>query len=135
MRRVFAYTALMCCLCLVSCSGGVIPPGKMSRITEDMVLADFWLRQHPELRQKADTMLVYDAVFRKHNCTFEQYDRSLVHYSKDVDKYEELVEEARNRVRKKINAIEKAQTSFSGELNGEPQPTDTTLYNEFEEVL
>ena len=135
MRRSFAHIFLLCCLCLVSCGDRVLSAGRMSKITEDMVLADFWLKQHPELSTKADTMLVYDAVFRKHHCTFEQYDLSMNYYSRNVSKYEDIVTAARKRVQKKISACEAKQAAYCGEEGSEPQVADTSLVNVFEEVL
>ena len=135
MRCVFAHIALACCLCLVSCNDDVLSPRKMSKITEDMVLADVWLQQHPELSRKADMMLVYDAVFRKHHCTFEQYDFSMNYYSRNVSKYEDIVSAARKRVQKKISLYETLQTADVVEEGSEPQQADTATVNEFEEIL
>ena len=57
---------LPCLLTGCAQRGRVIPEEKMSRIYEDMLLADQWLRDHPDSRKAADTTLFFDPIFKRY---------------------------------------------------------------------
>ena len=71
---------LLCVLVLpLSCArkGRVLSERKMASLYVDMFLADQWLRNNTELRKTADTTDFFAPVFKKHHCSFEDYDASL----------------------------------------------------------
>ena len=72
---------------IMGCSdkGKVIPEEELSEIFFDMFLADQWLRDHPEYRDKADTTLFFEPIFRKYGYSFKDYNASLDYYATDTD--------------------------------------------------
>ena len=71
----------------VSCLGPrVIPRDKLAQIYYDMFMADQQLREIPSLRQQADTMLVYEAVFNRYGYDTDDYLHSVRYYLKDPER-------------------------------------------------
>ena len=76
LRYLFLFLFIAFSIC--SCSRSkVLSEKKMEDLYVDMFIADQWLRDHGDCRDKADSSLYYDVVFKKHHCTFEDYDASL----------------------------------------------------------
>ena len=88
--------ALVSGLLLLSCSGRpkIIPRGVMTDIIAEMLLADQWLSDHPEDRNRADTMLFYDPIFERYGYTFEDYDASVLRYMEDPEKFAKVFRDA-----------------------------------------
>ena len=86
----------------------VIPAEKMTRIYQDMFLADQWLRDNPEARKKADTTLFFDPIFRSYGYSFEDYDRSVQYYLDHPDKYAKILNRASERLRKESTRMQQA---------------------------
>ena len=79
LRYLFLFLFIAFSIC--SCSRSkVLSEKKMEDLYVDMFIADQWLRDHGDCRDKADSSLYYDVVFKKHHCTFEDYDASLKYY-------------------------------------------------------
>lgn len=91
MRR-FILTILAILPLLAGCSdkGKVIPGEDFSEIFVDMFLADQWLRDHPSYRDKADTTLFFEPIFRKYGYSFKDYNASLDFYAGDTDLLTEI---------------------------------------------
>ena len=53
----------------------------------DMLLADEWVKLHPEMRRDADTMLVYAEAFKRHGVSPEDVRASLEYYLQDPLRY------------------------------------------------
>lgn len=95
---------LFALLLAVSCSqsaGRVIPEGTFVKIYADMVLADRWLYMNPESMAKADTSMVYEAVFNRYGYTTQDYLESVQYYINKPDKFSFLVTKAKDRLKNK----------------------------------
>ncbi|MGM9780554.1 MAG: DUF4296 domain-containing protein [Candidatus Cryptobacteroides sp.] len=104
---------LLCVLVLpLSCArkGRVLSERKMASLYVDMFLADQWLRNNTELRKTADTTDFFAPVFKKHHCSFEDYDASLRYYSANPTKFSEVMTLACNTL--------KAESERLSELSG-----------------
>ena len=82
----------------------------MASLYVDMFLADQWLRNNTELRKTADTTDFFAPVFKKHHCSFEDYDASLRYYSANPEKFSEVMTLACNTI--------KAESERLSELSG-----------------
>lgn len=73
----------------VSCGrrGKVIPRNEMAEIYAEMFVLDQKISRESDIRRMADTLLVYEPVFRSHGYTSDDYRRSMEHYIKDPDRY------------------------------------------------
>jgi len=100
---IFLLLALLC-----SCGPRVIPARKFSRILEDMLLSDAWLKQNGEFATQADTMLFYDAVLERYGYSFEDYDTTVKYYCEHTEEFSKLLEEAKARVKKEQNELRNA---------------------------
>lgn len=63
----------------------------MVDIYAEMLLADQWLKDHPEYRTQADTSLFYDPILRRYGYTFKDYDISVKHYLLDPERYAKML--------------------------------------------
>ena len=54
----------------------MIPRGKLSDIYVEMFLTDQWLRENPSVNRTADTLLVYEPIFKRHGYSTDDYLRS-----------------------------------------------------------
>jgi len=104
--RLCTFLLLLALLC--SCGPRVIPARKFSRILEDMLLSDAWLRQNSEFTVQADTMLFYDAVLERYGYSFEDYDTTVKYYCEHTEEFSKLLEEAKARVKKEQKELQKA---------------------------
>ena len=123
--RHILWGALLAVL-LCSCSGRerIIPRGVMADIYAEMFLADQWLADHPSERNKVDTTLFYDPIFRRYGYTFEDYDASVRHYLKDPEKFSKVFRKAslklkdgRDEFRRKAERLE-AVREFNSAIKG-----------------
>lgn len=104
MSRFRHYLPLVAALLLLcACSGRprIIPRGVLTDIYADMFLADQWLEDHRGERNRADTMLFYDPIFKRYGYTFEDYDASVRHYLKDPEKFSKVFRDASLKLRDK----------------------------------
>ncbi|HBH20672.1 MAG TPA: hypothetical protein DHU72_03000 [Rikenellaceae bacterium] len=97
----FAFSALSCT------RGRVLSEKKMEDLYVDMFIADQWLRDHQGLREKADSSLYYDLVFKKHHCSFEDYNASLKYYIGKPDKFVALTQRVTERLGKQAEELSK----------------------------
>lgn len=108
MKRIILTLTLLSAL-LVGCSqkGRVIPPETMSNIYVDMFLADQWLRDHSDFRDKADTTLFFEPIFNKYGYSYIDYDASIDHYAADMDQFSEITTAATVKLRQMKEKYEK----------------------------
>lgn len=99
--------ALACLLAACAHRGRVIPEEEMSRIYEEMLLADQWLRDTPDARKVADTTLFFDPIFKRHGYTFEDYDRSVNYYLDHPEQYAKIISGAAERLRRENERLQK----------------------------
>lgn len=93
-RHILIALAALGLLC--SCSGRarIIPRGVLTDIYAEMLFADQWLEDHRAERNRVDTMLFYDPIFKRYGYTFEDYDASVRHYLKDPEKFSKVFRDA-----------------------------------------
>lgn len=79
---------------VLSCSRGpkVIPVRKMEKIYREMFLADQWLADFPEKKQKADTTWFYLPIFEKYGYGIDDYRKSVDYYLNDPKRYAEMMD-------------------------------------------
>jgi len=88
---------MLCCISGCAGRARVIPKSEMANIFADMMLADEWIRQYPDLRQRADTCLFFEAVFNRYGYSVKDYRKSMDEYIEDPEKL--------NKIYKKASAI------------------------------
>lgn len=98
MRRLSGHIAiiLLALLSLTGChrKGRIIPAGTLEKIYVDMFMADQWIKTHHDARQKADTTLFYEPVFRSYGYTIKDYDATVSYYIDRPDKYGKILRRA-----------------------------------------
>ena len=100
---------LPCLLAGCARRGRVIPEEQFSRLYEEMLLADQWVREAPEARKKADTTLFFDPIFKRHGYTFADYDRSVNYYLDHPEKFIKILNDAAERLNKEQDRLQKQQ--------------------------
>ena len=106
LRYLFLFLFIAFSIC--SCSRSkVLSEKKMEDLYVDMFIADQWLRDHGDCRDKADSSLYYDVVFKKHHCTFEDYDASLKYYLGKTGKFVDLTKRVSDRLDKMADEMSK----------------------------
>lgn len=116
MRKLCHIFLLGLLLLPLSCGRGrVIPPRKMAQVYADMLLADQWLNDHPELRTQADTTLFYGAVFKAHGYSFKDYDASVNHYMENPAAYAKILKKAAAGLDRRRAATEKRMAALEAE--------------------
>lgn len=105
LRMVLSLMAAV--LAVVSCDRGgrVIPVRKMERIYREMLLADQWLAENPDRRDRADTTWFYEPIFEKYGFTTKDYQKSVGHYLNDPKRYAEMMSRVEKGLRKEMAAI------------------------------
>lgn len=98
MRRfsLMLLTSAAVVLSLVSCGrkDKVIPRGKMARIYAEMFVLDQKIYSDIRTRDMADTLMVYEPVFREYGYTSDDYRASMEYYIKDPDRYARILRES-----------------------------------------
>lgn len=74
---------------------GIIAEEKFATILSEMYLADQYIERTPQLRGQTDTLVVYEALFRKHGYTSDNYKKSVEYYLQKGDSYKKLHQQAR----------------------------------------
>ena len=91
MRTALVYISALAVLAsaFVSCrrEGKVIPRGEMAEIYAEMFVLDQEIAGDPDIRREADTLFVYEPVFRKYGYTADDYRSSMAYYIQDPDRY------------------------------------------------
>ena len=90
-----------------SCGPRVIPRGKLSDIYVEMFLTDQWLRENPSVNRTADTLLVYEPIFKRHGYSTDDYLRSQEYYLRDPDRYAKLLRGVSRKLDKERQVIQK----------------------------
>lgn len=102
----YLLAACMVLMCFGSCRHGrVIPKKDFAAIYADMFLADQWLNDNPAKKRSADTSGFYDAVFKKHGYTFEDYDASVNYYLDDPSRYAKILDESEKILDEKLKKL------------------------------
>lgn len=89
---VVSVAAILVCICSCSRSGKVIPRSKLAKIYAEMFVVDAWLDTAPyESRRMADTLRVYEPIFREYGYTTEDYRASVSYYLQDPDRFSRIL--------------------------------------------
>ncbi|MBQ6761640.1 MAG: DUF4296 domain-containing protein [Bacteroidales bacterium] len=108
MRKYLHILMLLVALLAVSCQGPrVIPRDKMVDIYCDMLLADQQIRDNNVLRNRADTMLVYEAVFNRYGYNTDDYLHSVNHYLGDPERFAKIMGDVAEKLQSEAGALEK----------------------------
>ena len=105
--HIVVLLAVLAMLCGCGRRSRVIPADKLTRIYQDMFLADQWVRDNPDGRKIADTTLFFDQIFRRYGYTFEDYDRTVHYYLDRPEAYSKLLNRASDRLRKEGERLQK----------------------------
>lgn len=107
LRVVLPLLALF--LAFMSCEreGKVIPVRKMEKIYREMFLADQWLEENPDKRDKADTTWFYEPIFEKYGVSLVDYQKSVDHYLNDPKRYAEMIGRVVNGLNSELEAVNK----------------------------
>lgn len=104
---IICAAALTAAVSLTSCGNrGIIGKGKMAKIVSEVYLADEYAKMNSSVGEQADTVLLYNAVFKKYGCTLEQYRNSTMHYIADGKSYDNILKEASSILRARANALD-----------------------------
>jgi len=76
----------------------ILRPKEFADLYADMILADEWVRLHPELRRSADTMLVYAEAFERHGVTSADVKANLEYYLRDPLRYSRVMDATLRRL-------------------------------------
>ncbi len=128
MKRLAVHTlALALALsCLLACGGGkdkIIPRGKLSRIYEELYLADRWADLKTEYRSQADTTDFYETVLESYGYTSADYRASVEYYLNDPERFSRILKktsarltakskdlgESANRIQEILEMLERAK--------------------------
>ena len=108
MRKYLHILMLLVAVLAVSCQGPrVIPRDKMVDIYCDMLLADQQIRDNNVLRNRADTMLVYEAVFNRYGYNTDDYLHSVNHYLGDPERFAKIMGDVAEKLQSEAGALEK----------------------------
>lgn len=98
-RLVSLAAAAVVLLAALSCEGPKrIPRDKMEEIYVDMFLADQRTRSDLDLRNRADTMLVYEAVFEKYGYDTDDFLYSVDYYLQDPERFAKMAQDVVDRL-------------------------------------
>ena len=105
--RLPALILVLALLCGCAQKGRVIPRADMVKIYTDMLLADAWLEDHPELKRSADTTAFYGAILEKYGYTTLDYDRSVYKYLRHPEKFAKIMNGVQEKLRLELNRLRK----------------------------
>lgn len=93
--KYITYLLAIISLITLSCNRGVIPQSDMPKIIADMYMADRFVTSDYKLVLKADTLKIYEAVFRKHGYTSSQFVNTIDFYMTRPAKLKEFYAKAK----------------------------------------
>ena len=98
-KHLISFFSVLILLAGIGCNNEqkkyIIPKDDFVDILVDIHLMDGIMRQ-PDLRKsltKKDTSDYYAAILRTHNYSREQFDSTIVHYSKDIREFDEIYQD------------------------------------------
>ena len=101
MKRFGTVLLVLLALVLTGCrEGRVIPEKTFIKIYSEMFVADQWLANHPDVKEKADTTLFYEPIFRKHGYRTRDFHRSIDYYLQHPEKYQHLLQSVQAQLEK-----------------------------------
>lgn len=104
MRRILHIILLLALVC--SCKGPrQIDREDMEDIFYDMLILDQQLKQDPDLRKKADTLLVYEGIFEARGYDTDDFLHSLSYYLAEPARMEKLMGAVVDRLEKESKDV------------------------------
>ena len=106
--------------CLLSCSRKeekIIPRGKLSRIYEELFLADKWSELKMENREAADTTAFYETILKSYGYTSADYRASVEHYLEDPERFSRILKKASSRLSAKGKELTESADRLQDILN------------------
>ena len=89
-----------------SCRGPrMIPRDKLADIYYDMFMADQQIRENQSLRSRADTMLVYEAVFNKYGYDTDDYLYTVENNLKDPERFSKVLRDVGDRLQEEADRL------------------------------
>lgn len=89
--RSILLSALMILVALTSChKRKVLSEEKVAQIMCEIYLADQYMKLNEKVMRMGDTVLIYDAVFKKYGTTLEEYQNSIRYYISADKKFPEV---------------------------------------------
>ncbi|MBR1705307.1 MAG: DUF4296 domain-containing protein [Bacteroidales bacterium] len=96
-------------LALSSCRGPKrISRSEMKDIYFDMFMADQHIKDDRDLKRQADTMLVYEGVFRAHGYDTDDYLYSVSYYLRDPERFAKMMKEVSDRLDREAQRVGRA---------------------------
>jgi len=90
-----------------ACGPHRIPRDDMEDILYRMLVQDQQIKQNPQLRRQADTMLVYEGVFQAYGFNTDDFLYSLEYYLEEPARMEKVMEKVGDRLEKESKALQK----------------------------
>lgn len=115
MKRSLKYIILILASVLVlvpSCKkdgARVIPRSKLAKIYAEMLVTDQWIITTPKVRNIADTSLVYDPILEKYGYTPDDYQRSIMYYLNDPERFSRILRTSAQLLEDEITVMRKEQ--------------------------
>ena len=115
MKRSLKYIILILASVLVlvpSCKkdgARVIPRSKLAKIYAEMLVTDQWIITTPKVRNIADTSLVYDPILEKYGYTPDDYQRSIMYYLNDPERFSRILRTSAQLLEDEIAVMRKEQ--------------------------
>ena len=131
--RKYLHIVLLLALAL-SCRGPrVIPRDKMEDIYVEMFMADQRVLHTNGLRSRADTMLVYEAVFNKYGYDTDDYLYTVETNLKDPERFSKMLQNVVERLEAEALALEKdiEKLDWKAKFMGLKRPTLDSLMAPF----
>lgn len=118
MTRVFY---MVCMIAVVSCGDGgkqaeILPPTKMENVIWDVVQADeyiqnYVLKDSNKINVNAERYKLYQRVFRMHNTTREQFEKSYDYYAAHPGLNKKIFDSLSSRASKRMQESFKNMTA------------------------
>ena len=94
-------------LALAGCRDShLIPRSEMADIYYDLFLTDQVVRESSDLRSRADTTLVYEAVFNRYGYDTDDFQYSVRYYLRDPERFAKILHEVNGRLQADAVALE-----------------------------
>ena len=131
MKRFCHIVLLLAVVAVAACKGPrVIPRAKMVDIYCDMFMADQQVRDDGLPSKAMDSLLVYEAVFRKYGYDTDDYMHSLRYYFKDPERFAKVFEEVAARLEgqaKSLDSIIQHQDWVAQQMGAKRPQIDSIL--------
>ncbi len=115
MKRIHTLSVIILSLLLFSCGNKyVLSPEKLADVLVDMhVTEGIAMQQRAEFRNNGEKVDLYNSVFKKHQITPEQFDSTMVYYSKNCHQFVEIYDVVYQRLEDLKQEVEDGNYTLS----------------------